>query len=77
MDPAATSQATQTGIHTVDATEALETVFPELAESRAQSIIVTDSGHLVGLLTSDSVATFLMLQTAARKSLLDSASRAA
>ena len=62
------SQAMQTDIDTVDASDSLEIVFTRLAQPQAKTILVTESGRLVGLLTPDSIAAFLMFQSALKQS---------
>jgi CBS domain-containing protein len=70
-------EAMQTEIHKVEAADPLETVFTGLAEPHAKSVLVTESGRLLGLLTADSVAAFLMLQNAAKGSLRNKQANAA
>jgi Zn-dependent protease/CBS domain-containing protein len=58
------SEAMQTDVRTVDAAEALETVFQQFAQSQASTVLVTEAGRLIGLLTADSVAAFLRVHDA-------------
>jgi len=53
---------------TIDASDPLEGVFTRIAESQEYAIPVTEAGRLVGLLTSDNVAEFFMLQMALEQS---------
>jgi Zn-dependent protease len=53
---------------TVDSSEPLEAVFMRIAQPQDYMIPVTQSGLLVGLLTSDNLAEFFMLQTALQES---------
>ena len=62
---------------TVDSSEPLETIFMRLGPSRDYTIPVTDSGHLVGLLTADNLAEFFMLHTALEQSIRTGESKAA
>jgi Zn-dependent protease len=52
----------------VDAADPLEGVFMRMAGSQEYAIPVTQAGRLVGLLTSDNVAEFFLLQTALEQS---------
>jgi hypothetical protein len=54
----------QTDIRTVDAAETLETVLPQFAQSQASTVLVTEAGRLIGLLTADSVGAFLKVHNA-------------
>ena len=71
------SQAMQADVDTVDASDSLETVFARLGQSQGKPVLVTDSGRLVGLLTAESVAAFLMLQKAMKESLGNKQGKAA
>jgi Zn-dependent protease/CBS domain-containing protein len=62
---------------TIDASDSLEGVFMRIAESQEYAIPVTEGGRLVGLLTSDNVAEFFMLQTALEQSRQNKQPRAA
>jgi Zn-dependent protease len=53
---------------TIDASDPLEGVFMQLAESQEYAIPVTQAGRLVGLLTSDNLAEFFMLHMALEQS---------
>jgi Zn-dependent protease/predicted transcriptional regulator len=71
------SDAMQKEIHTVDASDSLESAFTQLAQPQARAVLVTESGRLVGLLTPDSVAGFLMLQNAMKESVQSKQAKAA
>jgi predicted transcriptional regulator len=71
------SDAMQTETHTVDASDPLESVFTQLAQPQANTVLVTESGQLVGLLTPDCIAGFLMLQDAMKKSVQSNQAKAA
>jgi hypothetical protein len=53
---------------TIDSSEPLEDVFMRIGPAQDYAIPVTQSGRLVGLLTSDNVAEFFMLRTAVEQS---------
>jgi Zn-dependent protease/CBS domain-containing protein len=71
------SEAMQRDIHTVDASDALESAFMQLAQNQAKTFVVTESGHITGLLTPDSIAAFLMLKDALRESVQSNHAKAA
>lgn len=50
--------------HTVEATEMLETAFARLQACQCHTLPVLHQGRLVGLVTSDNVGEFLMVQAA-------------
>ena len=50
----------------VDAGEMLETMFARLQECQCHTVPVTRAGALVGLVTSDNLGEFLMIQSALR-----------
>jgi Zn-dependent protease/CBS domain-containing protein len=64
-------------VQAVGSSDPLEEVFMRLGQSRDYTIPVTDSGALVGLLTSDNLAEFFMLHTALQESARTKESRAA
>jgi Zn-dependent protease/CBS domain-containing protein len=53
---------------TADASEMLEPAFARLQECQCRTMPVVSRGHLVGLLTTDNVGEFLMIQSALGKS---------
>jgi Zn-dependent protease/predicted transcriptional regulator len=62
---------------TADASESLETVFIRLSQSPVHTILVTRAGRLVGLLTPDKIAGFLMLHEALGESAAVKSAKAA
>lgn len=62
------ADAMRRDFETVDSSELLEAVFMRLGQSRDYTIPVTHSSQLVGLLTSDNLAEFFMLQGALKQS---------
>jgi Zn-dependent protease/predicted transcriptional regulator len=62
------AEAMQRDIHTVEATDPLEGVFIQLAQGQAKTVLVMEDGQLVGLLIPDSIAGFLMFQSALKQS---------
>ena len=51
-------------IDAVDASETLETGYPQLLASDSETLLVTQDGRLVGLVTMENLATHLMLRMA-------------
>jgi Zn-dependent protease/CBS domain-containing protein len=62
------ADAMRRDFHTVDSAEALEGVFPRLAQPQDNVIPVTHAGQVVGLLTAEKVAEYLMLHNAIEQS---------
>jgi CBS domain-containing protein len=60
----AVAQAMLPGAGAVAPGESLETAFQRMRESQTQSLPVVESGRLVGLLTGENIAEFLMLRQA-------------
>lgn len=61
------SQIMRREFQLADVNEMLELAFARLQSCDCHTMPVTDHGRLVGLLTSDNVGEFLMIQTALRK----------
>jgi Zn-dependent protease len=57
----------QRGFIEVDSGEMLETAFGRLQECQCHTVPVTHDGRLVGLVTSENIGEFLMIQAALRK----------
>jgi hypothetical protein len=53
---------------TIDSSEPLQDVFIQIGQPQEYAIPVTQSGRLVGLLTSDNVAEFFLLHAALEES---------
>lgn len=53
--------------HIVDAGEMLETAFARLQECECHTLPVTRGGGLVGLVTSENLGEFLMIQAALKE----------
>ena len=62
------AQAMRRDYRTIDSSEPLEDVFMRIGPAQDYAIPITQSGRLVGLLTSDNVAEFFMLRTAVEQS---------
>lgn len=55
-------------IRVADVSDMLETVFERLQECRCRTVPVAQGGRLVGLMTTENLGEFLMVQAARRKS---------
>jgi Zn-dependent protease/CBS domain-containing protein len=71
------ADAMRRDFHTVEASEPLESVLRRIPQLQEYAVPVTQSGQIVGVLTSDNLAEFFMLRTAMEQADLRKQPRAA
>jgi predicted transcriptional regulator len=52
---------------TTDPSEMLDLVLPRLESSAATAVVVVQDGHVVGMVTTENIGEFVMMEAALRK----------